>query len=213
MKQKLLIIGSGDLGQQIAHITTQGNSYAVVGFVDDYAPKNTKVGAYKVLGAITDIDKLAANGMFDEFIIGIGYKHMDIRTNLFTSLSSKYNPATVIHPQTNIDISAKISPGCVLYIGTTIDANVNLQSNILVNAGAVIAHDTTIGSHTFVSPGVHLAGFITIGKQCIIGIGSTIIDNIAICDEVRIGAGAVVVKSITKPGVYKGIPAQYSRPL
>ena len=207
--QKLIIIGSGDLGQQLAHIAELQNKYEFVGFLDDYKAAKSIVAGKPVLGKIEDASRLFSEKIFDVFAVGIGYNHMLQRAEIFNTLFSKYPAATLIHPKTNIDPKANILPGAVIYIGTTVDANSTIGNNVLLNAGVTIAHDTVINKHTFVSPGVHMAGFITIEEQCIIGIGATIIDNIKICNNVRIGAGAVVVKNIEKSGVYLGVPARY----
>lgn len=213
MKQKLIIVGSGDLGQQLAHIVHLQNKYELVGFIDDFKDANTQVNNIPVLGKMVDVDHLHQNQVFDVFAVAIGYNYMEQRAAIFNTLISKYPAAILIHPNTNIDPKATIKQGAVIYIGTTIDAHAIIEENTLLNAGVVVAHDTRIKAHSFVSPGVHLAGFITIGEQCIVGIGSTIIDNISICDKVRIGAGAVVVKNIDKSGVYLGIPARYAKAL
>lgn len=52
-------------------------------------------------------------------------------------------------------------------------------------------------------------GCIRVGNNVFIGAKATILPDIEICDNVFIAAGAVVTKSITKSGIYGGVPAKY----
>ena len=52
-------------------------------------------------------------------------------------------------------------------------------------------------------------GCIRVGNNVFIGARATILPNTTICDNVFIAAGALVSKSITKPGIYGGVPAKY----
>lgn len=52
-------------------------------------------------------------------------------------------------------------------------------------------------------------GCIRVGNNVFIGARVTILPNVDICDNVFIAAGALVSKSITKPGVYGGVPAKF----
>ena len=72
--KKLAIIGSGDLGIQIAHYASSNMGYKVVGFFDDYAKKGSVVNGISVLGKLSEIKTIYSNSVFDEIVIGIGYK-------------------------------------------------------------------------------------------------------------------------------------------
>lgn len=52
-------------------------------------------------------------------------------------------------------------------------------------------------------------GCIKIGNNVFIGARATILPNVDICDNVFVAAGALVSKSITKPGIYGGVPAKF----
>lgn len=209
--KKLLIVGSGDLGAQIAQIADLTGSYQVIGFVDDWVKRGALKHGFPVLGKIEDAQTLFRDGAFDEISVAIGYRHMKSRSSVIEKFLTGIPLATVIHPQSNIDPNAIVEPGVVVFIGVTIDAYAHIKQNVLLNAGVIVAHDTVIGEHSFVSPGVHFAGFIKVGARCIIGIGSIIIDNIEIVSGTRIGAGATVVKNIEQSGLYIGTPAKLKK--
>lgn len=206
----LAIIGSGDLGQQIAYYAIADKHYSNIVFFDDFETKE-EIKGYKILGNTEDIESCYQQKLFDELIIGIGYKHLQKRKELYDRFDKNIPFGKIIHSTVWQDPSAIIKQGCVIYPSCSIDANVNILDNTILNIGCTIAHDTKIGKHCFLSPRVALAGFITIEEQCIIGINATIIDNIAVIRNTQIGGGTVVINSIEKPGLYVGNPHRFIR--
>jgi len=206
----LAIIGSGHLGQQLAHYAIADNHYAKVVFFDDVSTEKYSCG-YEILGTSAAIEQCFSENKFDEILIGIGYKHLAVRKALFDKFSDKIPFGTIIHSTVWVDPTAQIGQGCVVYPGGLIDANVILSENTILNIGCTIAHDSFIGKHCFLSPRVAVAGFVKTGNQCVLGINATVIDNIFIADQVQIGGGAVVIKSIETAGLYVGNPARLVR--
>jgi len=209
--KKIAIIGSGDLGQLIAHHCLADKQAKVVGFFDDFKTKSDVVDDIPVLGGVNDIKGLFDAKAFDELILAIGYKHFEFRSSVFEKFQGQIPFATLIHSSCFVDTSCKIGEGVCLLPGSTLDRNVIIQPNVLINVGCTIAHDSTIDTHTFLSPSVSVAGFVKIGSKCNIGINATIIDNISITNTVQIGGGTVVIKDIKNEGLYVGNPARFIR--
>ena len=53
--KRVLIIGAGDLGQQIAHYVSESTEHTIVGYVDDWANAGDIRRGYPVLGLITSM--------------------------------------------------------------------------------------------------------------------------------------------------------------
>jgi sugar O-acyltransferase (sialic acid O-acetyltransferase NeuD family) len=212
MTKTLAIIGSGDLGQQIAHYAIQDQHYKKVVFFDDFT-NETKVNEFEILGKTTDILGFYEKKLFDEIIIGIGYKYLQKKKEIFDQLKGKIPFGKVVHSTSWVDASAIICEGVVIYPSCTIDAKCKIDNNTLLNIGCTIAHDTHIGPHCFLSPRVAVAGFVHVEERCILGINSTIIDNIHIVSNTQIGGGTVVIKNIDSAGLYVGNPSRFIRPL
>lgn len=201
------IIGAGDLGQQIADYAINDNHYDGVVFFDDYYDNNTK-NNIKVVGKLVDIEKAFMDKVFDELIIGIGYKHLEFKKKIYEQLKDKITFGKIIHSSSIISKSANIEEGCVIYPGCIIDINSVIKANTIINIGCTISHDSEVGKHCFLSPRVAIAGFVKINDECTLGINSTIIDNITITSKTKIGASALIIESITENGLYIGIPAK-----
>jgi len=210
MKKTLAIIGSGDLGQQIAHYAISDGHYEKVVFFDDFT-NNANINGFPILGKTDDIEKEFIKYSFDELIIGIGYKHLKTRKLIFDRFEKKIPFGKIVHSSSWLDKSSSIGKGCVIYPRCSIDANVVIENDTILNIGSVIAHDTVIGKHCFLSPRVAIAGFVKIQEMCIIGINATIIDNVTIVSKTQIGGGSVIINNIDKQGLYVGNPQRFIR--
>ena len=206
----LAIIGSGDLGQQIAHYALSDKQYDKVVFFDDFTTQN-EVNGCLVIGKTSEIVSAFENKQFDELLIGIGYKHLQVRKTLFEKFSLTIPFGRIIHSSSWVDATAVVETGCVIYPGCIIDAKAEIKANTILNIGCSIAHDTTINSHCFLSPRVAIAGFVSVEESCILGINSTIIDNVNIVANTQLGGATVVINSIEKSGLYVGNPAKFVR--
>lgn len=206
----LAIIGSGDLGLQIAHYAISDGHFQKIVFFDDVSKAQFSKG-FEILGTTNDIEACFGQKQFDALTIGIGYKHLQARQSIFERFENKIPFATIVHSTVWKDPTATVESGCVIYPGCIIDAGAVVSANCVVNLGSVIAHDARVSRHTFVSAGVNIAGFALIGQRCNIGIGSTIINNIEITDDTLIGAGTVVIKNIEQSGIYVGNPHKFIR--
>jgi sugar O-acyltransferase (sialic acid O-acetyltransferase NeuD family) len=208
--KRLAIIGSADLAKQIAHFALECG-YGVTGYFDDFKEKGVCDGR-QILGKIAEVRDLYDGGRFDEIIVGVGYKNMEFRKGVFEEVKTRQIPfATIVHPSCIIDKTASIGPGTIVYPGCIIDQDVAIQENVLLNLGCLVSHNSTIHEHCYLSPAVNIAGCCEVGKQCNLGINTTLIDNISICDLVHTGGATVVTKSISKPGLYVGVPAKFVR--
>jgi sugar O-acyltransferase (sialic acid O-acetyltransferase NeuD family) len=210
MGKTLGILGSGHLGQQLAHFAISDNHYKKIVFFDDFAEAKICNG-HAILGNTALIEEAFDTKIFDELIIGIGYRHMTFRKAFYERFANKIPFGNIIHSTAWIDPSATIGRGVAVYPGCLVDANVVIKDNVLMNIGCTVAHDTTIHSHCFLSPRVAIAGFTRIGEESILGINTTVIDNIEIAKQTQLGGGAIVIKNIVQSGLYVGTPVRFIR--
>ncbi len=208
---RLVILGSGELGRQIAFYAKEDGHYDVVGFMDDCVEPGTRRHGLPILGPINRAIPLYRDGFYDVVMMGIGYKHFTAREKIYRELSSILRFGRIIHSSAYVDRSCSLGDGVVVYPGSVLDMSVCIGNNVVINAGCVIAHDSKIGDHSFLSPAVNIAGFVNIGSCVNLGIGTTVIDNISIGSGVRTGGGSVVVENIEVKGLYVGVPAKLKK--
>lgn len=207
--KKLAIIGSGDLGQQIAAYIAQDSPNKVIGYYDDTKEKGIFINKIPVLGSLQEIKGNLGNGIFDELVVAIGYKHLEKKAEIYAMLQNLGAIFfTFIHSKAFVNPSAVIGTGTIIFPGCNIDQNVIIGNNVFLNLNCTISHDSIIGDNTFIAPAVAIAGFTKIGKKNMIGINATISDHVKIADSVVIGAGAVVIRDILLKGTYVGNPSK-----
>lgn len=208
--KRILIIGAGDLGQQISHYISESNDFEVVGFVDDWGEIGEIRNGYQILGRISQLEVLYSQNIFDELLMGIGYNHFKVRKTIFEKYSQMIPFATYIHPTCVVDSTAKIGKGVIILPKCVIDMEVIIDENVFIYTGTVLGHNTHIGAQSIISLSVTTGGFSTIGESCFVGIGSCVCDNTTIANHTFLGAGTNVIKDITEAnGVYVGNPAKY----
>lgn len=208
MKQRLAIIGAGEMASQVIHFAKLDGRYLPIGFFVDYPDDLLSFEGLKKLGTIKDIEGSYAEGFFDCLFIAIGYKHLEFKRSLHASLKGKIPFASIIANPTYIDPSSTIGEDVIIYPGAIIDKDVTIEDNVLVNLGAAIAHNSVIGNSSFIGVNAAISGYVRIGGCCFLGTHTTISDNISICNNVVIGASAVVVHDVVEEGVYVGVPAK-----
>lgn len=206
----LAIIGAGHLGQQIAHFAINDKHYRQVVFFDDMATTSV-VNGFKVIGKSETVIEEYSKNSFDELIIGIGYKHIQVRKSIFEMFKNIVPFGKIIHSSCYLDDTALVNPGCVIYPKCILDTKVIIGCNTVLNIACTIAHDTIIGENCFLSPRVAIAGFVNIEEMCVLGINSTIIDNLSIKCKTQVGGAGLVIKDIEKSGLYVGNPVRFIR--
>lgn len=209
--KRLAIIGSGDLGQLIAHHAKTDGGFEIIGFFDDFATLGARTKHGQILGKLSQIEESYAQNKFDLLSIAVGYKHLAFREQCFERFSCSIPMAKIIHSSCFVDSTAVIEPGCFLLPGCVIDTGVRIGKNSVLNTACCVAHDSSIGDNCFLSPRVAIAGFVEIEAKCFLGINTTVIDNIKIASGTQTGAGAVVIKNIDEAGLYVGVPATRMR--
>ena len=97
--KKIAILGSSELSRRLIYYFEDTGFGKVVGMFDDYETKGAVKHDRPVLGGLGDTEELFKKGVFDEVAIGIGYKHMKSRKEIYAKLKKAMIPlATFIHP-------------------------------------------------------------------------------------------------------------------
>ena len=206
--KKRAIIGSGDLAKQIAHHSLHDNHYLPVGFFDDFEIVGKIKNNLPILGDLSQIINEYNNDTFDVIMIGIGYKHLKKREEIFNHLNKKIPFGTIIHSSSFVDRSSKIGQGVFIFPNCSIDINTHIDNNVLIYNGCNISHDSKVGFNSILSPSVQIAGFSNLNGNNILGIGTIVVDNIEVKKNITTGAGSLVIKNLKEPGLYFGSPVK-----
>lgn len=107
----------------------------------------------------------------------------------------------------NVVLEDDVELGSNVSIDRAALGSTTIKKGVKIDNLVQIAHNVQVGDNTVIASQSGIAGSTTIGKHCMLAGQVGIVGHIEIADQVIIGAQSGVSKSITKPGKYRGSPA------
>ena len=210
MKQKLLIIGAGNIGGFISYNLNAFGQYDLLGFLDDDPSKaGAQLYGSTVLGNVASIEDYMGH---EQLAVVVGIANPTVKARIAQMLE-RYNVIfpNFIGPQVWISEKVLLGQGIIIYPGTTINYECNIDNFVIINMNCAIGHNCDFGQYATLAPGVNLAGFTNIGKHANIGIGATTIQGIQIGDYAQVGGQTMMIKDVPPHSVIVGNPARIIR--
>lgn len=208
--QPIVVWGAGGHALVVADALALCGSTVSAFLVDTSVPlPQSRVALHPIVTGISAIEiYLTTMPTGTRAIVAIGMLGR-VRTDRRAYLAGFGIASTLLfHPTATISRSAQFGSGVQVLAGAHVGPSCFLGNDVIVNTGAIVEHDVHIGQGCDIAPGAIILGAAEIGDNCVIGAGATILPKLSIAPDTTIGAGAVVVRSITRPGVYIGIPAR-----
>ena len=217
MVKKIVLIGAGGFGREVASIIEVLNSikptYELLGFLDDgdQYHEGMMINGYPWLGKhdwILDYkDTVVCNCTIGNTKIkGRIQRELTEKGVTFETIVA-YGGFGYIGPHT------EIGPGCVLYGGVTIAVNCKIGAGVLMNQMVNLGHDVEIGDYTTIMPFTGISGDCKIGSEVNIGGHAFIIPGRKVGDRATIAAGSIVFSNVKAGTVVLGNPAKRMREL
>ncbi|HEX8563122.1 MAG TPA: acetyltransferase [Flavobacterium sp.] len=210
MKQKLLIIGAGNIGGFISYNIDQFGDYDVLGFLDDDVLKlGTTLYGRRVIGNVDSIDRYIGN---DSVAVVIGIANPVFKSRIAQKISPKnVKFPNFIAPGVWISKQVNIGQGNILYPGVSINYECHLGDFVIMNMNCAIGHNCRFDDYATLAPGVNLAGFTSVKTCADIGIGATTIQGVTIGSGARVGGQTMLLKDVPDNAVVVGNPGRIIR--
>jgi len=207
--KKVVIFGTGDIGQLAYFYFTHDSPYEISAFTADKAFITENVLLDLPVVPFEEIENNFPPDRFDMFI-ALSYRDVNkLRAEkYFAAKRKRYNLVSYICSRSVHWEETKIGDNCFIFENQTIQPFVKIGNNVTIWSGNHIGHHSAIGDHCFISSHVVISGHVTIEPYCFLGVNSTIRDGITIARECVIGAGAVITKDTVEKGVYIGRGAE-----
>jgi len=199
---KLIIFGTGVLGQLAHDYFTEFSKFKVVAFAceKEFVEGNKKFGLPLVV--LEDLEELFPPQSYSIFV-AIGYTNMNReRRRVYEILKQKgYSFPSFVYPGIKIWPSTQIGENVFIFEDNTIQPYTNIGNNIILWSGNHIGHHSSIGHHSFLSSHVVISGNCNVGQNVFFGVNSTVHDGVVIQDFAMIGSSATVTKDVPEKGV------------
>lgn len=196
---KIVIIGAGSTGMQVADIVMENRHFRLSGFVGSPEEKkrlggSAVYGNVPFLGDHSVLPKLK-DGDVSGFIVAIGDLR-DREAAFYEGLQAGLTPVNaisdraIINPTVSIDNGVVISPGVILAHGA------QLGSNIILAPGAIVNANASIGDHCYVHAGAIINTECRVERSVSIGPGAILQSTVQVGKNNAITAGTVVSENI-----------------
>ncbi|MEL0644326.1 acetyltransferase [Olleya sp. Ti.3.14] len=207
--EKIAIIGAGGFGREVKtlvdSINESSNQYDLIGFFDDNIDKGTIVNGLKVLGGLSDLNKIDY-----KLSVALGIGVPAIKQKIIASINNvNISFPNLVHPSVIIskdDIT--LGKGNIICAGNILTCNIIIEDYITLNLCCTVGHDTKIGAFSSFMPSVNISGEVDVNQSVYVGTGAKIINQLSIGENTIVGAGAVVAKTLPANCTAVGIPAK-----
>jgi len=212
--EKVVIFGTGSIGEVVYWYLTKNGHYEVVGFAADREYVNRKELFRLPTIPFEEVEKVYPPTEY-KMLIAVSYRDMNkIRAQKFWEAKKKgYQFITYVDARAIVWDNVKIGENCFIFEANVIQPFVKIGNDVIIWSGNHIGHHTTIGDHCFIASHAVVCGHVTIDPYCFIGVNSTIREGVRVAKGSLIGAGALIVKDTEEGGVYGGHPATLLRKL
>ena len=203
MKKKLVIIGAGAFGRELASYAEESFPHIpVAGFLDSRSGiLDGHKGYPPIIGTVED----HAIREDEVFVCGVGY--VESRLEYAERIERRGGTfVSVIHPRAYVGRNTIVGDGCVLAPGAMVSNDCVLGRHVLVNVNAHVGHDCRIGDGCVFAPLSCPGSVARLGRRVFMGIGACLIPGHELGDDVYVAAGAVVTASVAS-GRVMGVPA------
>lgn len=213
MANKLVIVGAGGLGREVAEAVRAVNAvtptWDLVGFVDDSSAAPPEVDGVPLLGPI---DAVSAMPDTSVVLCTVRSDHYWSRKEIAARLDlPRERYATIVHPAAVIPPGSRVGVGSVILAGVISTTSADLGDHVVVMPGTILTHDDRVESHVTFAAGVRVAGGVVIGEGAYLGAGALVRERLRIGAWSLVGMGAVVTRDIPPAEVWVGSPARHRR--
>ena len=209
--KKLVVFGSGDIGQLAHYYFTNDSEYDVVAFTVDAAYIKEPMFCGVPVVPFEEIEQHYPPTEYDLFMALSYAKLNQVRREKYLAAREKgYHIPSYISSHATVLNDGRIGENCFILEDNTIQPFVTIGNNVTLWSGNHIGHHSTINDHCFLASHIVVSGGVTIDESCFVGVNATLRDHITIGSKSVIGAGVLVMADVEPEGLYIGTATERS---
>jgi sugar O-acyltransferase (sialic acid O-acetyltransferase NeuD family) len=201
--KRLIIIGAGGFGMEVAAYARDMSGFEIRGFLDDTKPAGQMHAGYRLLGPTTaSIDREAF------YVVAVGSPEgRRAVVQKFTAAGASF--VSIVHPRAYVAPGAVIGEGSVIAPFAFVGPEAHLGKHCVLNVHASAGHESRLGDCCILSPYAIAHGGVELAEGVFLGNGACVTARMKIGANARIAAGAVVYDHVPENMFAHGNPARF----
>lgn len=208
-KRKLLIFGTGTLGELAGYYFKNDSDYDLLAYVNNL--EFIKVGSLLQGKPVLTIDE--ATHKFDptevDFFIAIGYRKTNsIRQERYMQIKGLgYKCTSYISSRATV-LSDEIGENCFILENNVIQPFTRIGNNVTMWSGNHLGHHSIVEDNVFITSHVVVSGKCRLGANSFFGVNCCLYDSVHVGEKSVIAAGAIVSESCQPRSVIKPLDSK-----
>ena len=207
--KKLIIIGEGGFGKEVACWAKKCKEYNKEWLLEDYIDigSEDKENSFQIEEIIlSKIDKYIP---VSDFVFSIAVQSPKLKLQIAESCLNKgLTFINLIHPTAIIGEDVSLGIGCILCPYVALTLKVKVGNFVVFNLFSYASYDSEIGDGCTINPHCGVMIGAKLGKGVFMGSSSIIFPRKSIGDYAFIGAGSVVLNNVKENEKVFGVPAR-----
>ena len=205
MRKKLLILGAGGLGREVASwawdAAERGAEWVPVGFLDD--SPGAMSGCFAGLPWLGD---LAGYRPSADTLVVVAVGSPGVRRRIQEQVLRRGGClASVIHPTAWAARGARLGTGVVLAPYSVVSANASVGDGVVLNVHAVVQHDASVGGWSQLNTHADVGGGAVLGEEVLVKTGGIVRPRVRVPDRCVVEAGAIFPEDNGHAGMPRGL--------
>lgn len=204
--KKLLIFGTGTLGELAGYYFQSDTPYELLGYVDDAEFVSTKSHlSGKPVWSWEDARAGYSTEDVDYFV-AIGYRKTNtIRQNRYEQIKKAgYRLASYVSRKATV-LTESIGDNCFILENNVLQPYTVIGNNVTMWSGNHVGHHSIIEDNAFITSHVVISGMCRIGANSFVGVNSCLHDGVTIGEKTVVGAGSIITESCEPRSVFRPI--------
>ncbi len=201
--KKLLIFGTGTLGEIAGYYFQTDTNYDLLGYVDnaENVEKGSLLREKPVIAWEESCEKYSSDEVV--FFVAIGYRKTNsVRQMRYNQIKeSGYRCASYISTRAAV-LTERIGENCFILENNVLQPFTEIGNNVTMWSGNHLGHHSIVEDNVFVASHAVISGKCRIGKNSFLGVNCCLHDGVEIGEKSVVGAGTVVTSSCEPRSIF-----------
>lgn len=183
--RRIVLLGAGDTGAEVAELLERSAQFAVVGFLDDRKETGSWHAGLPILGGTDDETACLDRAATDACVCISWDSHSRARLTARVSEWGLGLPS-LVHPLASVSPNAQLEPGCLIFSFATVLPFATIGRGAILKSFARASYGSTVGDFALLAP------YSFIGPRARVGAHTQVRSRATVRQDVRVGGHRIV---------------------